>query len=169
MNISIQKLFRSKCLGWKLALIAVLTLAVYVTERNILVTVSASVEHRWFWRTADTPSRGDYATFMLKHPLAGDQPVRLTKRLACWSGDVLSISGRDYFCNGEFLGVAKETGLNGQALPQFVDQGQIPQGKAFAVGAHKDSFDSRYWGLVDVEDTERLSPIFAKDPSVSSP
>ena len=169
MNIAIQESFRVKRLGWKLAVIAVLALAVFVTERNILVTVSASVEHRWFWRTSELPARGDYATFMLQHPLAGERPVRLTKRLACWSGDVLSINDREYFCNGKLLGVAKQTGLNGEALPQFVYQGQIPDGKAFALGAHKDSFDSRYWGFVDVEHSERVSPLFADDPAADRP
>ncbi len=158
-----------KSLGWKLAVVAVLALGVYVSERHILVTVSASVEHRWFWRSGDKPARGDYATFLLEHPLAGDRPVRLTKRLACWGGDVLNVSDRDYYCNGTFLGVAKETGLNGQALPQFVYNGHIPHGKAFAFGTHKDSFDSRYWGLVDVAATERLSPLFAKDSTSVRP
>ena len=153
----------------KLAVVALMALGVYLTERNILLTVSASVGHRWFWRSGEQPARGDYATFLLQHPLAGAQPVRLTKRLVCWSGDVLKVSDRHYYCNGQFLGIAKETGLNGQALPQFVYQGRIPDGKAFAYGAHKDSFDSRYWGLLEVEAAERLSPLFATDPSRARP
>lgn len=169
MNPSSRHYGDAKTLRWKLIVVMVLTLAVTVIEQNILVTVSASVEHRWFWRTGTTPSRGDYATFWLQHPLAGDQSVRLTKRLVCWSGDALSVKDHNYYCNGNFLGVAKSTGLDGQALPQFVYQGPIPEGKAFAFGVHTDSFDSRYWGLVTIEDTERLSPIFASNAAASRP
>lgn len=146
---------------WKLAVVAVGSLAVYYSEQHILMTVSASVEDRVFWRTGERPDRGDYATFILHHPLAGDTPVRLTKRLVCWAGDTLTVHGRHYFCNGKYIGKARDTGLNGQSLPRFVFNGRLPPGKAFAAGTHVDSFDSRYWGLVAVADTERLLPIFA--------
>ena len=148
-------------LGWSLVVIGLLTLGVFYAEDNVLVATSGSVKHRWFWRTGETPKSGDYATFMLDHPLAGDAPVRLTKRLVCWAGDVLTVRRRDYYCNNQYVGRAKRTGLNGEPLPQFVYHGKIPSGKAFAAGSHVDSFDSRYWGFVDVCHTERLVPIFA--------
>lgn len=144
----------------KLAIVAVGCVAIFYAERHILVTVSASVDDRIFWRTGDAPDRGDYATFMFSHPLAGHDPVRLTKRLVCWEGDVLTVEGRQHFCNGEPLGVAKESGLDGQALPLFVYNDVVPVGKAFAYGGHADSFDSRYWGLIDVNEAERLHPLF---------
>lgn len=149
-----------KSFRWKLAIVAVGCVAIFYGERHILVTVSASVDDRIFWRTGDEPEKGDYATFMFSHPLAGAEPVRLTKRLVCWEGDVLTIEGRNHFCNGEPLGVAKTIGLNGKPLPLFVYNDRVPEGKAFAFGAHVDSFDSRYWGLVDVGVTERLVPIY---------
>ena len=149
-------------LRWKLVVIAVLALGVFHGERNVLVATSGSVEHRWFWRTGETPKSGDYATFMLDHQLAGDALVQLTKRLVCWAGDVLTVLGQDYYCNNQYIGRAKRTGLNGEPLPQFVYHGKIPSGKAFAAGSHVDSFDSRYWGFVDISHTERLVPIFAR-------
>lgn len=149
-------------LRWKLVVIGLLALGVFYTERNLVVATSGSVEHRWFWRTGEVPGPGDYATFMLDHPLAGDKPVQLTKRLVCWTGDVLTVSGQDYYCNDQYIGRAKRTGRNGQALPQFVFNGKIPPGKAFAAGGHVDSFDSRYWGFVDIAQIERLVPIFVR-------
>lgn len=144
----------------KLAVVAVLAVGVIQWQSHILVTVSKSVEPRIFWKTGEEPTRDDYATFMFEHELAGEEPVRLTKRLACWSGDSLTVTGRDVYCNDEFLGTAKETGLTGQELPLFEFNGVIPNGLAFAVGSHADSFDSRYWGFVDVSTTERVVPIF---------
>lgn len=149
-------------LRWKLVVIGLLALGVFYAEDNVVVATSGSVEHRWFWRTGEIAARGDYATFMLDHPLAGDKPVRLTKRLVCWAGDELAVRGQDYYCNDWHISRAKRTGLNGQPLPQFVYQGRILPGKAFAAGNHIDSFDSRYWGFVDISQTERLVPIFAR-------
>ncbi len=145
---------------WKIALIALGCVAIFYAERHVLVTVSASVEDRIFWRTGDQPDKGDYATFMFSHPLAGEEPVRLTKRLVCWEGDLLTIDGRDHYCNGEPLGSAKTVGLAGKPLPLFVYNDRVPAGKAFAFGEHVDSFDSRYWGLIDIASTERLVPLY---------
>lgn len=145
--------------GWKLGIVALGCVAIFYAERHILVTVSASVDERIFWRTSAQPDKGDYATFLFSHPLAGEEPVRLTKRLVCWEGDLLTIDGRQHYCNGQPLGLAKEFGLNGQPLPLFVFNDRVPPGKAFAFGVHADSFDSRYWGLIDVASTERLVPL----------
>lgn len=127
---------------------------------HLNITVSESLDHRVFWLTDATPKRGDYASFMLSHPLAGTQPVLLSKQMRCWSGDILTQEDRRFFCNGEFLGEAKMESLAGKPLPLFEFSGPIPDGKAFAFGAHKNSFDSRYWGFVEIAATRRLEAIF---------
>ncbi len=127
---------------------------------HLNITVSESLDHRVFWITDELPERGDYASFELTHPLAGPAPVLLSKQMLCWSGDYLTQDHRRFFCNGEFLGEAKYKTLKGKPLPLFEFSGPIPAGKAFAFGRHKDSFDSRYWGFVEVAATKRLEAIF---------
>lgn len=128
--------------------------------RHLEITTSKSLPHRFFWKVNEQPGPGDFALFELTHPLAGPHPVRITKQLKCWAGEELTVLDQNYFCNGEFLGLAKEKGLHGQELPHFTFSGPVPDGFAFAYGADPDSFDSRYWGFVRVAETQRLVPIF---------
>jgi hypothetical protein len=137
-----------------------LALGVSYLYDRLNITVSESLDHRIFWVTDDRPGPGDYASFELVHPLAGPEPVLISKQLRCWSGDVLTQENRRFFCNGEFLGEAKSESLTGKPLPLFEFAGIIPEGKAFAYGTHKDSFDSRYWGFVELSAAKRLKAIF---------
>jgi len=44
-------------------------------------------------------------------------------------------------------------------MKSFVYDGVIPVGKAFVYGGNKDSFDSRYWGFIDLSTAQRLLPL----------
>ena len=143
-----------------LIVIALIAAGVYYAQRELVVALTPSVDHRYFWRTESTPQKGDYATFILIHPLLDNRPIRVTKRVMCGQGDELRVDGREFYCNGDFLGIAKTEGFLGQKLPLFSFDGVIPSGKAFVAGTHVDSFDSRYWGFIDVADTERVVPVF---------
>ena len=115
------------------------------------IIVSESLDHRFFWKVDGAPKKGEYITFSLTHPLIGVNETRLTKKLVCWQGDLLIIKDRDFFCNGKFIGKAKMKSTTGKPLPIFKFSGEIPQGMAFASGSHVDSFDSRYWGLLNLK------------------
>lgn len=136
---------------FRAVIIAVLALPIVYVYQHLNITTSESLEDRFYWMVEGAPQKGDFVMFELSHPLIGDHPTRLTKKLICWEGDLLEVKGRDYFCNGEFIGSAKEKSRKGAVLPQFTFNGTIPEGKAFASGQHKDSFDSRYWGFIDLE------------------
>ncbi|NDJ27688.1 S26 family signal peptidase [Campylobacter sp. MIT 12-8780] len=71
------------------------------------------------------------------------------KYVRCKDGDMLSVKGLEYFCNGKLIGVAKTKDKNGKEVKPFVFDGIIPQGKYFVMGTHERSYDSRYWGFVD--------------------
>ncbi len=45
----------------------------------------------------------------------------------------------------------KEYSKKGNKLLSFLEEGIIPKGKLFVYTPHKDSFDSRYYGLIDKE------------------
>ena len=128
--------------------------------KHVNITTSQSLYHRVFWMTDEVPGPGDYATFELSHPLAGPEPVLISKQLKCWPGETLKVEGRDFWCGGHYLGRAKTKTLTGKPLPLFSFSGPIPEGKAFAFGSHPDSFDSRYWGFVEIATAKRLEAIF---------
>jgi len=89
------------------------------------------------------------------------QPCLITKYVACLPGEKLVVKNRQYFCNGVYLGTAKTHSLKGVPVKNFVYNGIIPPGKFFAIGIHKDSYDSRYAGLEDLKNVKAvLIPIF---------
>lgn len=73
------------------------------------------------------------------------------KRLGCMEGEYLVTKGRDFFCDGKFIGRAKEFSMEGKPLPVFIFDGYVPPGRLFAVGEIRDSYDSKFWGFVAKE------------------
>lgn len=128
---------------------------------RISVTLTPSVKHRVWWLSQNTSKarRGQYVLFHLPSPklkgmpvpetVVNGQDIRAIKRVGCDEGETLSQKKRDFFCGDEFLGHAKETSQKGEPLTAFLFTGKIPAGKVFLVGDHPDSFDSRYFGLIE--------------------
>lgn len=132
---------------------------------RIAITQSASVYHRVFFVSKLTGKieRNQYVIFSLQHPLVNEGKIEsITKKVACIEGDELKITiDKDFYCNDVFLGKAKDFSLKGEKLVFFMFNGIIPQDKMFVMGEHKDSFDSRYWGLLDVKDVKYTAwPIY---------
>lgn len=140
---------------------------------RISITLTPSVKHRIWWLSQDTSNvrRGQYVLFHLPHSnLAGmavpktvviGQDIRAIKRVGCDEGEDLKLKGRDFFCGDEFLGHAKERSQQGEPLMPALFSGEIPPGKVFLVGDHPDSFDSRYFGLVEKSNYQAWArPIF---------
>lgn len=72
------------------------------------------------------------------------------KIIGCDEGEVLTVDANKYFyCNGEYLVKAKDLSLKGEMLQHFIFNGKIPEGFMFVMGQHKDSYDSRYFGLLE--------------------
>ncbi len=128
---------------------------------RISVTLTPSVKHRVWWLSGDTSHvrHGQYVLFRLPHARLGGMPVpesvlsgediRAIKRVGCDEGENLRREDRDFFCGDEFLGHVKERSQNGEPLTPSPYSGRVPAGKVFLVGDHPDSFDSRYFGLVE--------------------
>ncbi|MFO1259273.1 MAG: S26 family signal peptidase [Gammaproteobacteria bacterium] len=133
-----------------------LSLMVWFVFEHLVIVTSNSIDHRAFWKTDQTPKKGDYVLFDLRHELVGLDAVRLTKRIACGPGELLEKKDHQFLCDGTLLGHAKLA----NKLPAFKFEGVIPENEGFVMGTHEDSFDSRYFGLVDLSKAIVLKVIF---------
>lgn len=140
---------------------------------RISVTLTPSVKHRVWWLSQDTSyvRHGQYVLFHLPsssldgmsapETVITGQDIRVIKRVGCDEGEELKRKGRDFYCGEEYLGQAKERSQQGEPLTPSQFSGKIPSGKTFLVGDHPDSFDSRYFGLVEKSNYQAWArPIF---------
>jgi conjugal transfer pilin signal peptidase TrbI len=128
---------------------------------HIEIVVSPSVEHRVFIKGKGTFEINSYARFTIKNEFLPDTATTITKRFGCMPGQLLETRDRSHYCDGRYLDTAKERSIKGADLPVFMFNDVIPNGFAYMSGYHHDSFDSRYWGLLDLsrEDIIPLKPI----------
>jgi len=99
------------------------------------------------------PLKGQYFAFNFL-AVQGDPRYgwQFVKKLGCAEGEKLESKGpegRDFYCNGEYLGTAKHFSKEGRPLKAFQYNGLIPKGYLFAVGETRDSYDSKFWGFVN--------------------
>ena len=50
-------------------------------------------------------------------------------------------------------------------MPSALRSGVIPSGMALVLADHEGSFDSRYFGLVPLENLRRVEPVFMFNPN----
>ena len=154
--------------NWRLFfIILAVTVAGTVIPRKIGIILTPSLAHRVFWvsRNPHRVERGDYVFFEdaeLARKVGKPEHPNIFKRIRCDEGDTLTVDvGKRFFCNGEFLGAAKDFSRKGERMQYFSFSGKIPRGRMFVMGEHKDSYDSRYFGFVDKSRVRaRLYPIY---------
>ena len=117
---------------------------------HIEIVVSPSVKHRVYLKNAGEIKKDGYARFLIENDLLPEGATTITKRFGCMPGETLETKDRSHYCNGLHLDTAKEKSISGVDLPVFVFNGVIPEGFAYMSGYHHDSFDSRYWGFLDM-------------------
>ncbi|HAM52308.1 MAG TPA: hypothetical protein DCP92_17035 [Nitrospiraceae bacterium] len=99
------------------------------------------------------PVKGQYFAFnflAVKDEPRYGQPF--VKKLGCAEGEQLESAGpegRDFYCNGQYLGTAKHFSKTGKPLKTFQYKGVVPKGYLFAIGETRDSYDSKFWGFVN--------------------
>lgn len=124
-------------------------LAAWFSESHLLFTITPSLAHRvYLMGTAKEVGKNDYVVFSLKGDRVANDKDKLLKRVSCAEGDVLKTAGKEYHCNGLFLGTAKDFSLKGERLQNFAYDGVVGRGLLFVTGDHKDSYDSRYFGFI---------------------
>jgi signal peptidase I/conjugal transfer pilin signal peptidase TrbI len=137
---------------------------------HLTVNTTASLPQRLFFLKKKVSSGdiavGRYVQFPFQDDmtkrLVGPGEVLLVKRVGCVSGQRLTVdSEKGYWCDGQWLGKAKDRSIKGVPMTNFVWNGVVPPGKFFAVADHKDSYDSRYYGLIDERRVKAMAyPIF---------
>jgi len=154
--------------NWRLFFILLaVVVAGTVIPRRIGMILTPSLAHRFFWvsRDPERVGRGDYVFFEdaeLARKVGKPEHSNIFKIIRCDEGDTLTVdAGKRFFCNGEFLGVAKDYSLKGEKMQYFAFNGKIPKGFMFVMGEHKDSYDSRYFGLKEKSRVQaKLYPIY---------
>ena len=128
---------------------------------RIVVAISPSLDHRVFVLTGFTPDRigkEDYVVFTVRSRfIKNGKPSRLLKKVSCVAGQRLETRARQYYCDGGYLGTAKQYSLKGEPVDSFVYSGTVPEGKLFVTGSNVDSFDSRYLGFIERRNVEGIA------------
>ncbi len=140
--------------------VAALIFAGAVIPGHISVTLSSSLTYRVFYldRGPLKAKKGDYVFFTKSHRLLHDGKLfNVIKKVACVEGDIFQNRGRDYYCNGEYLGSAKEKSLKGEKLDNFLYDGIVPKGDLVVWGEHKDSLDTRYFGFLSRKQVKAIA------------
>ncbi|MDQ5988239.1 MAG: hypothetical protein CSYNP_03997 [Syntrophus sp. SKADARSKE-3] len=120
---------------------------------RIAVTLSPSLDKRVFFVSSPgNIKRGDYVTFTISDRITEFKPTKVSKKIVCVGGDVLTVAGDQYYCNGISIGTAKDRDMKGQKTTRFQWNGRIPDDSLFVTGTHKDSYDSRYFGFIKTTD-----------------
>jgi len=127
---------------------------------RMTVATSGSLDHRVFF-LLPPPAKielGDYLVFrhqglsQMQQGLRGDHD-QMIKKVGCLPGGQLTLNAANqFFCNGRLLGQALEADSKGRPLPQFLFNGPVPADKLFMVGTHPRSYDSKYYGFIDVHE-----------------
>jgi conjugal transfer pilin signal peptidase TrbI len=144
-----------------LAAISALVFGLLLPGR-IAVAISPSLDHRIFVLTKSVAPgeirKGDYVVFTVRsHYIKNGKPSRLLKKVSCVTGEKLETRTREYYCDGEYLGMAKWYSLKGEPVDPFVYSGTVPDGALFVTGRHADSFDSRYFGFIERRNVEGIA------------
>lgn len=126
---------------------------------------SKSMGHAFFvmWPARSSKiSRGEIVRFPHRDTVTGGKTVYMLKRAGCAEGQLLSVNNnKEFFCDGAYLGKAKDRNAKGDLVKHFIWNGPVPKGFFFAVAEHKDSYDSRYYGLVPAGTVEQKAfPLF---------
>ncbi len=145
-----------------LFVVAITAALIHWIAKELVFVLTPSIEPSILIKAGGKPSKGEYVSFKFQHDLISTKPFLLTKKIACIQGDFLQVKEEVHFyCNDQYLGFAKRSTLDGKPMPIFKwPQGLIPKGKIFVTGKHVDSFDSKYWGFLDVSEVQRLKVIF---------
>ena len=129
---------------------------------RITITTTPSVDPRIFWTTEVDESfvveRDKYirARLTINFPGHKCENCLVVKRVGCGPGSYLETRGKDFYCDGSYLGAAHIDAGNYKKFNQKLGASEV-----FLIGDNQRSYDSRYFGLVNKDAINaKLIPIF---------
>ncbi len=153
-----------------LFLLSILMLSMFFLceHLGLRINVTSSLPLGLYRKLNSQPERGDLVTFCLSEDLAtlyanylkpgschsGVRP--LLKILEGLPNDELVINHDGLQLNGETLSATAQR----QSVPTLLRSGTIPQDMALAVSHKENSFDSRYFGLIPLQNMLKVIPIW---------
>ena len=146
-------------------LVAVVAICLMLAGR-IAITLTPSLKYTFFYlddASTDMVRPGAYVLFKMDNVITRKLKInRVIKEVACAPGEHLSVVEKRYYCNESYLGRAKEISLvKGISAANFVFNGIIPDGSLFVMGHSEDSYDSRYFGFIQLKSVEKIAhPLF---------
>jgi len=160
------KLSNRKNISLIIFILILISLGIYIPQK-INVIISNSLDKRFFYIQKFSKDinlkYGDYVIFILQSKfINNNKPVEVTKKVGCVENENLEIKyNKHYFCNGKFLGIAKDKSKKGEPVENYKIEGPIQKGYIFVIGDHPDSYDSKYFGPIKKEEIKYIAyPIF---------
>lgn len=145
------------------ALAAAYLSAGWIAAKFIIVNLTPSMPGHLYLKVRGQPRTGDVILycpagrtrkildtigFTMPNAQCPDGKIGLIKQIAAMPGDQVSADGiRDMEVNGKALEGSRADPLT--RLPPWKWEGTIPEGRFLLLGKTRDSFDSRYFGLLD--------------------
>jgi len=134
--------------------------AVTPIPRHLTITKTPSVDPRLFWTTEVNDSvvveKDKYIRARVNIDFPGHEcnNCLIVKRVGCAPGSRLETKGKDFYCDGSFIGTAEREDF--KSFNQKLAPDQV-----FLIGDNKRSYDSRYFGLVNTNAIDaKLIPLF---------
>lgn len=128
---------------WVAGVASLLTLNHYF---KICWNVSTSINYYQLFVVAKQDHdihRDDYIGFVWHGGGPYKRGLTFGKIVKGMPGDVVTVKGRDFYINGNYIATAKEKATTGQPLKLGLT-GVIPPGRFFVYAPNPDSLDSRY-------------------------
>lgn len=128
--------------------------------------LTESLPHKLYLiKVGEMPSKNDYVAFRWQpksDSLVNPYPngVTFVKILAGDEGDIIEVVNREVFLNGVSVGYAKEKARSGLPLDARTS-GVIAQGEMYVMGLHRDSLDSRYALVGNVNRSDVIGKAYA--------
>lgn len=128
----------------------------------LLYNPSPSMPPGFYWRTERHMGRGAIVTVRARDAAPGyaalrgfaDPSDRFIKRVVGISGDVVCAHGRNITLNATPIVTREVRDRAGRELPSWSGCRTLTEREFFLLGDSADSFDGRYWGVVDLQQIE---------------
>lgn len=127
---------------------------------HLTITKTPSVEPRLFWTmmvdktVAVEQDKYVRARLTIDLPRGTCDNCLFVKRVGCAPGSYLETKGKEFYCDGSFIGSAHRDDFH--KFNQILGANQV-----FLIGDNTRSYDSRYFGLVNTNAIDaKLIPLF---------